>query len=68
MFSLFLVANDNSLLHPGNIQKWKLQHLLKISSNNIFSDSHNPEMVIFSFCVYALTDNEKYVLCDGLDF
>ena len=27
---LFLVANDKSILHRDNIQKWKLQNLLKI--------------------------------------
>ena len=30
--SLFLVANDKSILHHDNIQKRKLQNLLKISS------------------------------------
>ena len=40
--SLFLVANDKSILHHDNMHKRKLQNLLKIFSNNIFSDSHNP--------------------------
>ena len=64
--SLFLVANDKSILHHGNIQKQKLQSLLKISSNNIFSDSHNPDRVIFNFSSYELTDDEKNVLRKGL--
>ena len=51
-----------------NIQKRILQNLLKISSNHIFSDSHNPDRVIFSFSLYELTDNEKNVLCKGLNF
>ena len=50
--SLFLVANDKSILHHDNIQKRKLQNLLKIPSNNIFSDSHNPDRVIFNFSSY----------------
>ena len=66
--SLFLVANDKSILHHDNIQKQKLQNLLQISSNNIFSDSHNPDRVIFNFSSYELTDEEKNVLCKGLNF
>ena len=60
--SLFLVANDKSILHHNNI------HKQKISSNNIFSDSHNPDRVIFNFSSYKLTDDEKNVLCKGLNF
>ena len=45
-----------------------MQNLLKISLNNIFSDSHNPDRVIFSFSSYKLTDDEKNVLCKGLNF
>ena len=56
---LFLVANDKSILQHGNIHKRKLQNLLKIFSNNIFSDSHNPDKVIFNFSSYKLTDDEK---------
>ena len=65
---MFLVANDTSILHHDNIQKRKLQNLLKISSNDIFSDSHNPDSVIFNFSSYELTDEEKNVLCKGLNF
>ena len=57
--SLFLVANDKSILHHDNTQKRKLQNLLKISSNDIFSDSHNPDRVIFNFSSYKLTDDER---------
>ena len=39
--------------------KRKLQNLLKISSNNVFGDSHNPERVLFTFSMYELTDNNK---------
>ena len=60
--SLFVVANDKSILHHNNMQKQKLQ---KISSNNIFSDSHNPERVIFIFSSYELTDDKKNVFCKG---
>ena len=66
--SLFLVANDKSILRHDNIHKRKLQNLLKISSNNIFSDSHNPDKVIFNFSSHKLTDDEKNVLCKGLNF
>ena len=47
--SLFLIANGKSTLHHDNIQKQKLQNLLKISSNAIFSDSYNPDRVVFNF-------------------
>ena len=66
--SLFLVANDKSILQHDNMHKRKLKNLLKISSNNIFSDSHNPDRVIFNFSSYKLTDDEKNVLCKGLNF
>ena len=55
--SLSLNANDKSILYHDNMQKRKLQNLLKIFSNNIFSDSHNPERVIFNFSLYELTDD-----------
>ena len=45
-----------------------MQNLLKISSYNIFSDIHNSERVIFNFASYELTDDEKNVLCKGLNF
>ena len=66
--SLFLVANDQSILQHDNIHKRKLQNLLKIFSNNIFSDSHIPDRVIFNFSSFKLTDDEKNVLCKGLNF
>ena len=34
----------------------------------IFSDSHNPDRVILNFSSYKLTDDEKNVLCKGLNF
>ena len=49
---LFLVANDKSILQHDNIHKRKLQNLLKISSDNIFSDSQDPDSVIFNFSSY----------------
>ena len=66
--SLFLVANNKSILHHYNIQKQKLQKLFKISSNSIFSDSHNPDRVIFNFSSYELSDDKKNVLCKGFNF
>ena len=68
IFSLFLVANDKYILHHDNIHQRKLQNLLKISSNNIFSDSHNPDRVIFNFSSYKLIYDEKNILCKGLIF
>ena len=65
---MFLDANDNFILHHDNIHKQKLQNLLKISSNNTFSDSHNPDRVILNFSSCKLTDDKKNVLCKGLNF
>ena len=46
-----------------------LRRVLKISSNNIFSDSHNPDMVIFLvfFGIHFLM-TKKNVWCKGLNF
>ena len=66
--SLFLVANDKFTLHHNDMEKRKLQNLLKISSNNIFSDSHNPERVIFKFSSKELIDDKKSALSKDLKF
>ena len=66
--SFFLVANDKSILHHDNIQNRILQNLLNISSNKIFSESHNPDKVIFNFSSYELTDDEKNIFCKCLNF
>ena len=39
-----------------------------IFSDSIFTDSHNPERVIFNFSFHKLTDDEKNVLCKDLNF
>ena len=64
--SLFLVVNDKSTLHHNDMQKRKLQNLLKISSNNIFS--HNPERVIFKFSSKELIGDKKSALSKDLKF
>ena len=48
------------------MQKRKLQNLLKILIY-IFSDSRNPDRVIFNFSLYELTDDAKNGLCKGLN-
>ena len=66
--SLFLVANDKSILHHDNIQKRKLKNLLEISLKEVINDNHDPNKVIFNFSSYELSDVEKSVLCKGLNF
>ena len=66
--SLFLVANDKSILHLDNIQKRKLKNILEISLKEVINDSHDPNKVIFNFSSYELSDVEKSVLCKGLNF
>ena len=64
--SLFLVANDKSILHHDNIQKRKLKNLLEISLKEVINDNHNPNKVIFNFTSYELNDVEKRL--KGLNF
>ena len=66
--SLFLVANDKSILHHDNIQKRKLKNLLEISLKEVINDSHDPNKVIFNVSSYELSDVEKTILCKGLNF
>lgn len=63
---MVLVTKEKSALHHDNVQKRKLQNLLKISSYDMFS--HNPKRVIFNISLHELTDDKKNVLCRGLDF
>ena len=64
--SLFLVANDKSILHQDNIQKRKLKNLFSLKE--VINDNHDPNKVIFNFSSYELSDVEKNVLCKGLNF
>ena len=66
--SLFLVANDKSILHHDNIQKQKLKKLLEILLKEVINDSHDPNKVIYNFSSYELNDVEKSILCKGLNF
>ena len=66
IYYLFLMAKYKSFLHDDNIQKRKLQNLLRIFSSNIFR--YNLERVIFNFSTYELTDEEKKFLFKGLNF
>ena len=66
--SLFLVANDKSILHHDNIQKQKIENFLEISLKEVINDSHNPNKVIFNFSSYELSHVEKSILCKGLNF
>ena len=57
--SLFLVANDKSVIHHDNIQKRKLKNPLEISLKEVINDSHNPNKVIFNFSSYESSDFAK---------
>ena len=63
---LFLVANDKSILNHDNIQKRKLKNLLEILLK-VITDNHNLNKVIFTFSSYELNDDEKSLLCRGLN-
>ena len=64
--SWFRVPNDKSVVHHLQHVKTEITNSSKIASNNIFGD--NPERVIFIFSLHELTDEEKNVLCKGLNF
>ena len=66
--SLFLVANDESILQHGNIQKRKLKTLLEMSLTEVINDSYGPNKVIFNLSSDELVDVVKSVLCKGLKF
>ena len=66
--SLFLVANDKSILHYGNILKRKLKNLLEILLKEAINDSHDPNKAILNVSFYELSDIEKSVLCKGINF
>ena len=46
----------------------KLSNLVLDNSNLISKTSHNPEKVIFNFSNHELSDDEKSLLCKGLNF
>ena len=66
--SLFLVANDEEVLHHDNIHKWKSKSFLEISLKEVINDSHDHNKVIFNFSSFELSDVEKSVLRKGLKF
>ena len=41
---------------------------IKKNLKEVSNDSHDPNKVIFSFSYYELSDVEKSVLCEGLNF
>lgn len=63
--SQLLVTNHESILHYDNIQKQKLQNLIKILLN---FDSYDTDSVLFNFFSFKLTDEKQKVLCKGLNF
>ena len=66
--SLFLVADDESILQHGNIQKRKLKTLLEMSLKEVINDSYDPNKVIFKLSSEELVEVVKSVLCKGLTF
>ena len=66
--SLFLVANDKSILHHDNVKKRKLKNLFEISLKKVINGSHDPNKGIFNFSSDELSDVEKGVLCKTFNF
>ena len=65
---MFLVANDKSILDHDNNQNRKSKKLLGISSKKVINDSHDPNKVISHFSSSELSDVEKSILCQDLNF
>ncbi len=63
VYSLFIRGNDVKLCVAEE------RHQRKYSSLSLdTSSSHNPDEVIFNYSSYVLTEEEKEVLCLGLNF
>ena len=61
--SLFLISNNGILASKSAIQQKKLSNLVK---SNICM--HDPSKVIFNFSKNELSDCEKTLLAEGLNF
>ena len=61
---LFLNKNDRTLKHQQDIHSKKLFDLGIENSQT----SHDPDKVIFNYSSHVLTENEKSLLCKGLNF
>ena len=66
--TLFLNINNKKLNRAKSIQNQKLSNIVLENSNLICETSHNPEKVIFNFSSHELSDDEKLLLCKGLNF
>ena len=65
--TLFLNINNKKLNRAKSIQNKKLSNLVLENSNLVSATSHGPEKVIFNFSSHDLSDDEKLLLCKGLN-
>ena len=65
---IFLNINNKKLNRAKSIQNKKLSNLVLENSNLVSATLHNPEKAIFNFSSHDLCDDEKPLLCKGLNF
>ena len=46
----------------------EIKNYLEISLKDVINGNHDPDKLIFNFSLYELSDNEKNVVCKGLNF
>ena len=66
--TLFLNINNKKLNRDKRIQNKKFSNLVLENFNLISETSHDPEKMIFNFSSHELSDDEKSLLCKGLNF
>ena len=66
--TLFLNINNKKLSTAKIIQNKKNTDLVLENSNLILETSHDHGKVIFNFSSHELSDDEKLLLCKGLNF
>ena len=65
--ALFLNIDNKKLNRSKSIQNKKFSNLLSENPNLVSARSHDPEKVSFNFSSHDLSDDEKLLLCKGLN-
>ena len=63
--NVFLIGNDKVILKHKQIQNKKLNNL-RITT--LEHSNHDPDKIIYNLADYKLTEREKSVLCEDLEF
>ena len=65
-----IVHNEKLIKKHSEVQKKKLCNILSHTPNTSdeFDGKHDPDKVVFNFSSYVLSDADKSLLANGLDF